>query len=195
MPGSRKHLLSDQHGARLKLARAVGPAWKRRIGSPLKPVKRADWRGWGCSYEELARAVLGKAGSKAVNVCIVSLNITCMVAYISILADVLSSVAGSVIPPGAEPSRNVLMTGALPFPHPSAPAVPVPALRAQRLLTLCSPSAVATLSPSDPAGPSTSFGHPRAALMLLMPSSFLAHLFCQFAPFLCLYFMLPAMAP
>eukprot|EP00884_Botryococcus_braunii_P010425 jgi/Botrbrau1/19384/Bobra.0338s0014.1 len=63
------------------------------------------------SYEELARTVFGRTGSKAVNVCIVSLNITCMVAYISILADVLSSVAGSVIPPGAEPSRNVLMTG------------------------------------------------------------------------------------
>ena len=29
----------------------------------------------------------------------------------NILADVLSSVAGSVIPPGAEPSRNVLMAG------------------------------------------------------------------------------------
>ena len=32
-------------------------------------------------------------------------------AYVNILADVLSSVAGSVIPPGAEPSRNALMTG------------------------------------------------------------------------------------
>ena len=32
-------------------------------------------------------------------------------AYVNILADVLSSVAGSVIPPGAEPSRNVLMAG------------------------------------------------------------------------------------
>lgn len=41
-------------------------------------------------------------------------------AYVNVLADVLSSVAGSVIPPGAEPSRNVLMTavtffGALPI--------------------------------------------------------------------------------
>lgn len=41
-------------------------------------------------------------------------------AYLNVLADVLSSVAGSVIPPGAEPSRNVLMTavtcfGALPI--------------------------------------------------------------------------------
>ncbi len=32
-------------------------------------------------------------------------------AYVNILADVLSSVAGSVIPPGAEPSRNALMAG------------------------------------------------------------------------------------
>lgn len=43
-----------------------------------------------------------------------------LVAYVNVLADVLSSVAGSVIPPGAEPSRNVLMTavtcfGALPM--------------------------------------------------------------------------------
>jgi len=34
-----------------------------------------------------------------------------LVAYVNILADVLSSVAGSVIPPGAEPSRNALMAG------------------------------------------------------------------------------------
>lgn len=64
-----------------------------------------------CSYEELARTLFGRIGGQAVNVCIVTLNVTCMVAYISILADVLSSVAGSVIPPGAEPSRNVLMAG------------------------------------------------------------------------------------
>lgn len=44
-------------------------------------------------------------------VCIVALNLGCLVAYVNILADVLSSVAGSIIPPGAEPSRNALLTG------------------------------------------------------------------------------------
>ncbi len=32
-----------------------------------------------------------------------------LVAYINILADVLSSVAGTIVPPGAEPSRDVMM--------------------------------------------------------------------------------------
>ena len=32
-----------------------------------------------------------------------------LVAYLNILADVLSSVAGTIVPPGAEPSRNVMM--------------------------------------------------------------------------------------
>lgn len=42
-------------------------------------------------------------------------NITCLhccralIAYVNILADVLSSVAGTIVPPGAEPSRNVMM--------------------------------------------------------------------------------------
>lgn len=32
-----------------------------------------------------------------------------LIAYVNILADVLSSVAGTVVPPGAEPSRNVML--------------------------------------------------------------------------------------
>lgn len=34
-----------------------------------------------------------------------------LIAYVNILADVLSSVAGTIVPPGAEPSRNVMMAG------------------------------------------------------------------------------------
>lgn len=32
-----------------------------------------------------------------------------LIAYVNILADVLSSVAGTIVPPGAEPSRNVML--------------------------------------------------------------------------------------
>ena len=46
-------------------------------------------------------------------ICIVSLNLGCLVAYVNILADVLSSVAGSIIPPGAEPSRSTVLIGEL----------------------------------------------------------------------------------
>eukprot|EP00873_Tetraselmis_striata_P002251 jgi/Tetstr1/422515/TSEL_001276.t1 len=61
------------------------------------------------SYEELAAQTFGVAGRWAVMTCLFVLNLGCLVAYINILADVLSSVAGSVIPPGAEPSRNMLL--------------------------------------------------------------------------------------
>ncbi len=41
----------------------------------------------------------------------VALNLGSIVAYLNILADVLSSVAGTIIPPGAEPSRNAYIMG------------------------------------------------------------------------------------
>lgn len=41
--------------------------------------------------------------------CLFTLNLGCLVAYVNILADVLSSVAGSIIPPGAESSRDLLL--------------------------------------------------------------------------------------
>lgn len=64
------------------------------------------------TYEELARLCFGKTGQRVMGTCVFMLNLGALVAYVNILADVLSSVAGSVIPPGAEPSRNIIMTGA-----------------------------------------------------------------------------------
>ncbi len=63
------------------------------------------------TYEELARLTFGKPGQRVMGTCVFMLNLGALVAYVNILADVLSSVAGSIIPPGAEPSRNIIMTG------------------------------------------------------------------------------------
>ena len=63
------------------------------------------------TYEELAEQALGPIGKKIVEICTAALNLGCMVAYLNILADVLSSVAGTIIPPGAEPSRSVYLAG------------------------------------------------------------------------------------
>ena len=71
------------------------------------------------TYEELARLCFGRTGQRAMGTCVFLLNLGALVAYVNILADVLSSVAGSVIPPGAEPSRNIIMTGAMPCPNQS----------------------------------------------------------------------------
>lgn len=65
------------------------------------------------TYEELARLCFGRTGQRVMGTCVFMLNLGALVAYVNILADVLSSVAGSVIPPGAEPSRNIIMTGAI----------------------------------------------------------------------------------
>ena len=70
------------------------------------------------TYEELARLCFGRAGQRVMGTCVFMLNLGALVAYVNILADVLSSVAGSVIPPGAEPSRNIIMTGAIQRPMP-----------------------------------------------------------------------------
>ncbi|EFN58068.1 hypothetical protein CHLNCDRAFT_142340 [Chlorella variabilis] len=71
------------------------------------------------SYEELARHTYGRAGQAAVDSCIIAMNVGSVVAYLNILTDTISSVAGTVIPPGAEPSRNMMlgvvtMAGCLP---------------------------------------------------------------------------------
>ncbi len=66
------------------------------------------------NYEELCRSCLGRAGERVLNVCVFLLNLGALVAYVNVLADVLSSVAGSIIPPGAEPSRSMLMSGDCP---------------------------------------------------------------------------------
>lgn len=63
------------------------------------------------TYEDLAKHCFGKAGQRVMGTCVFMLNLGALIAYVNILADVLSSVAGSIIPPGAEPSRNMVMTG------------------------------------------------------------------------------------
>ncbi|PSC69840.1 divinyl chlorophyllide a 8-vinyl-chloroplastic isoform A [Micractinium conductrix] len=61
------------------------------------------------SYEELARHVFGRPGQFAVDSCVVAMNVGSVVAYLNILTDTVSTVAGTVIPPGAEPSRNMML--------------------------------------------------------------------------------------
>lgn len=63
------------------------------------------------SLEDLASHCFGRVGRKAVQTCVFCLNMGALIAYVNILADVLSSVAGTIVPPGAEPSRNVMMAG------------------------------------------------------------------------------------
>ena len=63
------------------------------------------------SYEGIAEQALGKTGRQVVEFCIAAMNLGALVAFLDILADVLSSVAGTIIPPGAEPSRNAYITG------------------------------------------------------------------------------------
>jgi sodium-coupled neutral amino acid transporter 10 len=63
------------------------------------------------SYESIAEHALGKTGRQVVEFCIAAMNLGALVAFLDILADVLSSVAGTIIPPGAEPSRHAYITG------------------------------------------------------------------------------------
>lgn len=65
------------------------------------------------SEQELAQLCFGPSGAYAVHTSVFVLNLGALVAYVTILADVMSSVAGSIIPPGAEPSRGIMMTGDL----------------------------------------------------------------------------------
>ena len=48
------------------------------------------------SYEELARHTYGRAGQAAVDSCIIAMNVGSVVAYLNILTDTISSVAGEV---------------------------------------------------------------------------------------------------
>jgi amino acid permease len=62
------------------------------------------------SYESLAFAALGGAmGQRAVEACIIVMNAGALVAFLNILCDVFSLLAGSVVPPGAEPSRTMTL--------------------------------------------------------------------------------------
>ncbi len=59
----------------------------------------------------MSLSLLSTIGRRVVEICTAALNLGCMVAYLNILADVLSSVAGTIIPPGAEPSRSGYLVG------------------------------------------------------------------------------------
>jgi sodium-coupled neutral amino acid transporter 10 len=63
------------------------------------------------TYESIAEQSMGKKGKVLLELCTAALNLGCIVAYLNILADILSSVAGTIIPPGAEPSRTAFITG------------------------------------------------------------------------------------
>lgn len=65
------------------------------------------------TYEDIAAHAFGKWGHRVVNFAILVLNLGAIVAYLNIIADVLSSVAGTVVPPGAEPSRSSVIFGRL----------------------------------------------------------------------------------
>ena len=63
------------------------------------------------TYEGIAEQSMGKRGRLILELFTAALNLGCIVAYLNILADILSSVAGTIIPPGAEPSRSAYLTG------------------------------------------------------------------------------------
>ncbi|WIA41982.1 hypothetical protein OEZ86_009284 [Tetradesmus obliquus] len=63
------------------------------------------------TYEGIAESALGRGGRTLLELCIAAMNLGALVAFLDILADVLSAVAGTIIPPGAEPSRHAYITG------------------------------------------------------------------------------------
>ena len=72
------------------------------------PRKSLDW---------LYSGRMASSAMQALMVCVVALNLGCMVAYLNVLADVLSSVGGSIIPPGAEENRALLLAGEISTHH------------------------------------------------------------------------------
>jgi hypothetical protein len=58
------------------------------------------------SYEALAALTLGARGGHLVAACVWTLQLGSLVASLNVLADLTSAFAGSVVPPGAEPSRT-----------------------------------------------------------------------------------------
>lgn len=77
---------------------------KKKLSQASFLVKRA-------SYEDIAEKAYGRPGRMVAMIANTCVNLGCLVAYVNVLCDVLSSVANSVIPPGAEPSRWVIMAG------------------------------------------------------------------------------------
>lgn len=61
------------------------------------------------SYEELAFHAFGAFGERLVSGCIIVMNGGALVACLNILSDVASLVAGTVVPPGAEPTRTATL--------------------------------------------------------------------------------------
>lgn len=62
---------------------------------------------------QIAEHATGRVGRVLLEICICASNLGCIVAFLNILADTLSSVAGTLIPPSVEPSRGTYMMGAL----------------------------------------------------------------------------------
>ena len=67
------------------------------------------------SYEEVAFRTLGNRGKILVRVCVVALLMGCSVAYVNIVSDIFSGVAGTIVPAGAEPSRGETMVAVVCF--------------------------------------------------------------------------------
>jgi len=67
------------------------------------------------SYEEVAFRTLGNRGKILVRICVVALLMGCSVAYVNIVSDIFSGVAGTIVPAGAEPSRGETMVAVVCF--------------------------------------------------------------------------------
>ena len=67
------------------------------------------------SYEEVAFRTLGNRGKMLVRICVVALLMGCSVAYVNIVSDIFSGVAGTIVPAGAEPSRGETMVAVVCF--------------------------------------------------------------------------------
>jgi amino acid permease len=61
------------------------------------------------TYEDLAEDALGRAARPACLACVLSLQFGCLVAYLAILADLVSATVSPIIPPGAEVGRSEYM--------------------------------------------------------------------------------------
>eukprot|EP00898_Chlorokybus_atmophyticus_P003692 jgi/Chlat1/4323/Chrsp29S04486 len=70
----------------------------------------------GCwSYEDIGDRAFGIAGRRWVDFCIILFELGSLVAFVNILADIMSGVAGTIVPPGAEEHRNLFMAALVTF--------------------------------------------------------------------------------
>lgn len=63
------------------------------------------------SYEDIAYFTFGKTGRSIVHISILSVNFGAMVMYLNVIADVLSSFSGTIIPPGLDSMRSMIIIG------------------------------------------------------------------------------------